>query len=79
MKNNKQQKSEKLFERVIVINFDGTSYSRNMTVDEIEIYKKKGYVKYHDQQTFIDFQYVPLISSNYLRGLVMGAKSRINF
>jgi hypothetical protein len=77
MENDKQLKDEKLFERVIVINFDGTPHSRNMTVDEIEIYRKKGYVKCYDQQTFIDFQYVPVISSDYLRGLVEG--TRLNF
>jgi hypothetical protein len=46
MGNNKQQKDEKLFERIFVVHPSGTSYFRNATIDELEMYKKLGYVKY---------------------------------
>jgi hypothetical protein len=55
MENIKQQKDEKLFERILVVHPGGTSYFRNVTVDELEMYKKEGYVKYFNKQKVLMF------------------------
>jgi hypothetical protein len=71
MQNSEQQK---LFERVIVLNDDGITYSRNATIDEIEIWRREGLVKYCEQQIIIVCKWPSLISSDYLKALVKNIK-----